>query len=283
MKVSDPIVSASWLKANLNAPDVRVLDATWVAPWTDNNARETAKRLYSEGHIPGAQFFDIDDIADQNTDLPHMMPSPEKFSSRVRKMGMGDGNRIVVYDRGNFMASARVWWMFRAMGHSDIVVLDGGWNAWLSVGGAIEDMPPVQSDRHFTVRVQNHLIKNYAQVCSLKDNPNVVVLDARPEPRFSGRDPEPRPGLKSGHIPGSKNLPMNSLVTPDGLLKSADELRTIFKFVEDDDYVVATCGSGVSAAVIVLALQRLGRDDVALYDGSWTDYASRPDAVIAVS
>ena len=144
-------------------------------------------------------------------------------------------------------------------------------------------MPPVQSDRHFTVRVQNHLIKNYAQVCSLKDNPNVVVLDARPEPRFSGRDPEPRPGLKSGHIPGSKNLPMNCLVTPDGLLKSADELRTIFKFVEDDDYVVATCGSGVSAAVIVLALQRLGRDDVALYDGSWTDYASRPDAVIAAS
>lgn len=283
MKVSDPIVSASWLKENLNAPDVRVLDATWVAPWTDKNARETAKRLYSEGHIPGAQFFDIDDIADQNTDLPHMMPSPEKFSSRVRKMGMGDGNRIVVYDRGNFMASARVWWMFRAMGHSDIVVLDGGWNAWLSVGGAVEDMPPVQSDRHFTVRVQNHLIKNYAQVCSLKDNPNVVVLDARPEPRFSGRDPEPRPGLKSGHIPGSKNLPMNCLVTPDGLLKSADELRTIFKFVEDDDYVVATCGSGVSAAVIVLALQRLGRDDVALYDGSWTDYASRPDAVIAAS
>ncbi len=283
MRVVDPLVSVDWLKEYLNAPDVRVLDATWIAPWVDANAHETARKLYNEGHIPGAVYFDIDEIADQDTDLPHMMPPPEKFSSRARKMGMGDGNRIVIYDRGNFMASARVWWMFRAMGHSDIRVLDGGWNAWVKADGPVEDLPPLQKDRHFTVRVQNHLIKDYGQVCALKDNPNVVVIDARPEGRFKGQDNEPREGLPSGHIPGSINIPMSTLVTPEGYLKSADELRVIFKAIEEDDYIVASCGSGVSAAVILLALQRLGRDDVALYDGSWTDYASRAYSEIATS
>lgn len=280
MKIADPLVSAQWLKDHLTAPDVRVVDATWVAPWADSNSRATAKRLYNEGHIPGSVYFDIDEIADTESDLPHMMPSPEKFSSRVRKLGLGDGNRIVIYDRGNFVASARVWWMFRMMGHEDVRVLDGGWTAWLSVEGAVEDLPPVTRERHYTVRVQNHLLKNYTQVCEALKRSDTIVLDARSEGRFSGKDAEPREGLPSGHMPTSINIPSSTLIAEDGCLKSTDELAPLFKGVDDGVSVIASCGSGVTAAIILLAMQRLGRDDVALYDGSWTEYASQAGSEI---
>ncbi len=283
MKVDDPLVSVDWLKDHLAAPDVQVVDATWVPPWTDNDARATAKRLYAEGHIPGAVHFDIDDIADTDTDLPHMLPQPEKFTSRVRKLGLGDGNRIVVYDRANFMASARVWWMFRVMGHEDVRVLDGGWNAWTNAGGSVEDLPPVVQERHFTTRVQNHLVRNYEQITQAINNPDMLILDARSEGRFEGHQPEPRAGLPSGHMPNAVNTPASSLINSDCTLKSAEELSGLLGPLSRDKALIASCGSGVSAAVILLALHRLGRDDVALYDGSWTDYASRPNAEIVSS
>ena len=284
MNTSDPMVSVQWLKDHLKAPDVRVVDASWIAPWSDNVSPQAARRLYSEGHIPGSVFFDIDEIADTDSDLPHMLPSPEKFSSRVRKMGLGDGNRIVIYDRSNFMASARVWWMFRVMGHSDVKVLDGGWDAWIREDGAVEDLPPVQSsDRHFTVRVQNHLVKSLDQVKDLVGDASALVLDARPKDRFDGTAPEPRAGLNSGHIPGSDNVPASSLIDSAGCLKSPDQLSELLSGYMNVSNLVASCGSGVSAAVILLALQRAGRDDVALYDGSWTEWALDKDTEIATA
>lgn len=280
MKIADPLVSAEWLKSHLDAPDVRVVDATWIAPWTDSSSQETARRLYKEGHIPGAVYFDIDEIADTDNPLPHMLPSAEKFSSRVRKLGLGDGNKVVIYDRGNFVASARVWWMFRVMGHEDVRVLDGGWNAWLGVGGAVEDLPPLTRERHFTVRVQNHLLKTYVQVVDALERDDTIILDARAPARFEGVAPEPRADLPSGHMPSSVNIPSSELVDEHGMLKSADELATIFKGIEDDAAIITSCGSGVTAAILLLALQRLGRDDAALYDGSWTEYASKPGSEI---
>ena len=283
MKIEDPLVSAQWLKDHFSAPDIRIVDATWVAPWAATDSRSAARRQYDEGHIPNAVFFDIDEIADSETDLPHMLPSAEKFSSRVRKLGLGDGNRIVIYDRGNFAASARVWWMFRVMGHEDVRVLDGGWNAWLGVDGAVEDLPPVTQERHFTVRVQNHLLRSYAQLQEALTRDDTLILDARPEGRFKGKDPEPREDLPSGHMPSAINVPASSLVTPDGFMKPSSELAPLFKGVDDDVAVIASCGSGVTAAIILLAMQRLGRDDVSLFDGSWTEYASTPGAEIVTS
>lgn len=272
--MSDPLVTAEWLSQHLSAPDVCVVDASWVPPWSPDAGSGASKKLYDAGHIPGAVFFDIDEIADTDSALPHMLPSPEKFSSRVRNMGLGDGKTIVVYDRAGFMASARVWWMFRLMGHEDVKVLDGGWTAWLEDGGSVEDLAPVTSERHHTVRMKNQLLKTADQMSAHIAKSDAIILDARPAGRFAGSEPEPRAGLKSGHMPGSVNIPATSLVDSKGRLKSADELKPVFSEMTDKSDVIATCGSGVSAAIILLALHRLGRDDVALYDGSWTEWAS---------
>ncbi|MFC6199888.1 sulfurtransferase [Ponticaulis profundi] len=283
MPIEDPMVSADWLKSHLESPDIRVIDASWIPPWSEASAPGAAKRLYSQAHIPGAVYFDIDDIADEDSSLPHMLPSPEKFSSRVRKLGLGDGHRLVVYDRSGFMASARVWWMFRVMGHSDIKVLDGGWQAWEASGGPVDDMPPIPGERHFTVRFQNQLLKNFTQVQQASSDEQTTILDARPEGRFSGKDPEPREGLSSGHIPGSFSTPATTLVDSSGCLKSKQELEDILGSHLSAPHLVTSCGSGVSAALILLALHRLGRDDAALYDGSWTDWASQPNPDIATA
>lgn len=276
----DPLVTAEWLKSHLTAPDIRVIDATWVPPWSTDYSRSASKKLYQDGHIPGAVFFDIDDIADTESDLPHMVPSPEKFSSRVRKMGLGDGKTLIVYDRSDFMASARVWWMFRLMGHNDVKVLDGGWKAWHDVEGPVEDLEPVVSERHFTVRFQNQLIKSLDQVKDQVDTSTGNILDARPPGRFAGKDKEPRAGLSSGHMPGAFNVPASSLISSDGTLKSAEELKSMLNPYLSESQVTASCGSGVSAATILLALFRLGRDDIALYDGSWSEWAAQPGANI---
>lgn len=281
MNASDPLVSADWLKSHINAPDVKVVDASWVPPWSPSYGDGASRNLYLEAHIPDAVFFDIDDVADTDSPYPHMMPSPEKFSSKVRKMGLGDGKTIIVYDRTDFMASARVWWMLRYMGHYDVKVLDGGWNAWLNAGGATEDLEPIVSERHQTVRVQSHLLKSLDQMKQGVDTGELNVLDARPGDRFKGVAPEPREGLSSGHMPGASSVPASSLLNADGTLKSADELKDIFVDHLEKPNLTASCGSGVSAAIILLALFRLGRDDVALYDGSWTEWASQTDCPIA--
>lgn len=276
-----PLVTAEWLARNIEAPDVRVIDATWFAPFL--NRAQTGHQAYLEGHIPGAVFFDIDAVAAPNAPFPHTMPEPHVFSARVRKLGLGDGNRLVVYDRNEFFASARVWWMFRAMGVTDIAVLDGGYKAWIENGGKVEDLPPVAVERHFTPRVRADLIKTKEQVASLGEASSVKIVDARPAARFTGDAPEPRDGLKSGHIPGSRNVPGSEYVDARGHMKSPDELRAAFDAAGVDPAapIITTCGSGVTAAIAALALAALGNDLVAVYDGSWTEWASDPASPIA--
>ncbi|MEO0981759.1 MAG: 3-mercaptopyruvate sulfurtransferase [Pseudomonadota bacterium] len=271
--MNDPIVSPSWLKDQLQAPDLRVIDATWFGPWVTRP--ETAFQSYERAHIPGAVFFDIDEIADTDAGLPHMLPDAVKFSSRVRRLGLGDGHRLVVYDANNFFASARVWWMFRAMGHEEIFVLDGGFSGWTAMGGQVEDLPPIPVERHYTARRRADLIKDAAQTFAAAAGAG-QVLDARPAARFSGAAPEPREDLASGHMPGSLNVPADSLVNTDGHLKSEAELRSVFEAAGASTTAdtIASCGSGVSAAVLALALARLGNWNVAVYDGSWADWAS---------
>lgn len=278
METGDPLVSAEWLLENIDAPDIRVVDATWVPPFVQD--RTPGLEAYKDCHIPSAVFFDINAVADTSSDLPHMLPDAIQFSSLVRKLGLGDGNRIIVYDDNGFFASARVWWMFRAMGHQDVKVLDGGLKAWIAAGGETEDLPPIPVVRHYTARARADLVRDKQQVRNIVQNKTAHVLDARSQERFDGTAPEPRAELSSGHIPGSHCTPASNLKTPDGKLKSADELKPLL-----GDHaahpVVATCGSGVSAAVIALALARLGNWDVAVYDGSWTEWASDPDSEIA--
>jgi len=273
MESGDPLVTADWLKANIDAPDLRVVDATWYAPFL--NPEMTGRQAWMEEHIPGAVFFDIDAIKAGGTDLPHMLPDPVIFSSRVRKLGIGDGNRIVIYDQNKFLASARLWWMLRVMGHKDVMILDGGLDAWRAAGGEIEDMPPISVERHFTARVRTDLVKDADQVMAASQSGSHMIVDTRAAGRFTGEAPEPREGLPSGHIPGSHNVPSSALINPDGTLKSAGELEALLP--KTDLPVITTCGSGVSAAIATLGYARLGNWDVAVYDGSWSEWASDPD------
>lgn len=267
---TDPLVSAQWLKENMDAPDLRVIEATWYPGFHPKAGQALTE--YRDAHIPGAVFFDIDSIKDPNSDLPHMLPDTIIFSSRVRKMGIGDGNRLVVYDRNQFMASARVWWTLRAMGVKDVMVLDGGFAAWEAAGGEIEDMPPMPMERHFTPRFRSDLVKSREQVRAALADGLTQVIDARSPGRFTGEEPEPRADLSSGHMPGSRNVPAGALLNPDGTMKSAEELRSLFGVTAAP--IITTCGSGVTASTLALALARIGRDDVAVYDGSWTEWAS---------
>ncbi|GAM99311.1 thiosulfate sulfurtransferase [alpha proteobacterium U9-1i] len=274
---ADPLVTAAWLAERLDAPDIRVVDATWFMP---NDPRD-AKALYAERRIPGAAFFDIDEIADTSTDLPHMLPPPEKFASRMKKLGIGDGARVVVYDSAGIFSSARVWWTFRVMGHDDIVVLDGGFPAWEAGGYPIEDgVPPPRSERHFTARFRADLVRDLADMRRAVDA-GVPIIDARPTPRFTAEAPEPRAGLRGGHMPGARTLPTAPLLR-DGKMLPREELARVFAEAgaKTDQPAIATCGSGVAASVIALAMARLGRWDASVYDGSWTEWGGREDTPV---
>ena len=276
----DPIVSCAWLAERLDAPDIRPVDATWFLP---GDARD-AKALFAERRIPGALFFPIDEIADTASTLPHMLPTPELFSSRMRKLGIGDGNRVVVYDSQGLFSAARVWWTFRVMGHDDVVVLDGGFPAWERGGYPIETGPPQQRmERHFTARFRADLVRDVNDVQRLVARGGAPILDARPAPRFRGEAPEPRAGVKSGHMPGAHSVPLSALVDEQGQLRGADDLKRIFADAGADVArpAVCTCGSGVTAAIIALALARLGRWDASIYDGAWAEWGSRDDTPIA--
>lgn len=278
MTQPDPVVSCAWLAERLDAPDTRVVDATWFMP----NDPRNAKALYAERRIPGAVFFDIDDIADHDTDLPHMLPRPEVFASRVRKLGIGDGSRIVVYDNQGIFTGPRVWWMFRVMGHDDVFILDGGFPAWERGGFPIEDGPPQSPrERHFTARMRTDLVRDIEDVRK-RIKAGAPILDARPAPRFRAEAAEPRAGLRGGHMPGALNVPFGSLTNENGELRSNAELENIFKTAGVDTHqsAVCSCGSGVTAAVIALALARLGKWDAAVYDGSWTEWGGREDTPI---
>ncbi len=277
----DALVSTDWLAAHLSAPDVRVVDATWHMPQTNRDARAE----YENCHIPGAVYFDIDDIADKNSDLPHMLPSPEKFSSRVRKLGLGDGNRIVIYSAaGGYSAAARAWWMFRVFGHEDVAVLDGGLPKWLANDHLVEDIPPLPRDRHFTARTNNFLVRNVEQLIRNVSTGKEQVIDARAADRFAGTGVEPRPCRKKGHIPGSVNVPFLNILDPDNhhSFKPAEDITRIMLAAGVDTArpLVTICGSGVTAAVLTLGLYLLGHKDVAVYDGSWSEWGDHYDTPV---
>jgi len=276
----DALVSTQWLADHLSAPDVRVVDATWAMPGSGIVPRDE----YDAQHIPGAVFFNIDEIADTNSPLPHMLPPPEKFSSRVRRLGLGNGNRVIVYDRnGGAMAAARVWWMFRTFGHKDVSVLSGGLSKWIKEGGAIEDLPPMPRERHFISRTNSLLVRDINHMLANVSSGKEQVLDARSSARFKGEEAEPRAGARSGHIPGSLNLPWAELLNPeDKTLLPAPELRQKFEAagVDFSRPVVTTCGSGVTASLLALGLHLLGHEDVAVYDGSWAEWGGRDDTPI---
>lgn len=265
------IVETDWLANHLSSPDLIVLDGSWHLP----TAGRDAKAEYLAEHIPGALFFDIDDMSDEKSSLPHMLPSTVKFSSRMKKMGIGDGARIVVYDTSGIFSAARVWWTFRAMGHQDVAVLNGGLRKWKAEGRPIEDGPPPRrSERHYTPLQNTEIIRDIDEMKALLKKPGAQIVDARPKARFEGAEPEPRPGLRAGHIPGSKSIPSQSLLNADGTFKSEAELADIFKAAGIDVTrpVVTTCGSGVTASILALALAALGQTNAAVYDGSWAEW-----------
>jgi thiosulfate/3-mercaptopyruvate sulfurtransferase len=276
----DALVSTEWLASHLSAPDVRVVDASWYTTAQNRNAREE----YDAEHIPGAVFFDIDEIADTSTTLPHMLPPAEKFSSKVRKLGLGNGNKIVIYDgTGITSAAARVWWMFRTFGHRDVSVLDGGFPKWLREGRAVEDLPPVPRTRHFVSHYNHLLVRDFDHVRANIESGREMLIDARATARFKGDAPEPRPTLHQGHIPGSVNVPFLDLIDDKTrCMLPAETLKARFAAAGIDAKrpVTITCGSGVTACTVALALSLLGHDDVAVYDGSWAEWGNRDDTPI---
>lgn len=281
MAKDDPktLVSTDWLAAHMRDPDLRILDGSYYLP----DAGRDAKAEYQEAHIPGARFFDIDDVADSRSDLPHMAPPVEKFMSRMRAMGVGDGHQVVVYDGAGLFSAARVWWLFKLMGHSDVAVLDGGFPKWVAEGRAVEDMAPVIRDRHMTVRRQAHLVRDVTQVSAASKLRDHEIIDARSPGRFRGEDPEPRPGMRAGHIPGSKNVHYASLLNDDQTMKSPEDTRAIFEAagVDLSKPAITTCGSGVTAAILSLAMARMGKDDFSLYDGSWSEWGMFPTVPVS--
>jgi thiosulfate/3-mercaptopyruvate sulfurtransferase len=277
--IDDPktLVSTDWLAAHLRDPDLRVIDASWYLP----SMGRDAKAEYNAAHIPNARFFDIDEISDSRSSLPHMAPPPEKFMSRLRAMGVGDGHQVVIYDGAGIFSAPRVWWTFRLMGKVDVAVLDGGLPKWRAEGRELDDMPPMVRDRHMTTQRQNQLVKDVTQVAHASKLHLAEIIDARPAARFRGDAPEPRAGLRAGHIPNSKNLPYADLLNPDGTMKSLDALRAAFAGIDLTKPAITTCGSGVTAAILSLALERLGHTNHALYDGSWAEWGMYDDLDVA--
>ncbi len=278
---NDPktLVSTEWLASHLKDPDLRILDASWYLP-TDN--RDTAAEFRAE-HIPGARFFDIDEISDLRSEMPHMAPPVEKFLSRMRAMGVGDGHQVVVYDSAGLFSAARVWWLFRLMGKTDIAVLDGGLPKWKAEGRPVTDEDPIIRDRHMTVTRQNQLVRDVTQVARAAKLHDHEIIDARAPARFRGEAPEPRAGLRAGHIPGAKNVFFKDLLNSDGTMKGVASLQGVFEAAGVDlkKPAITSCGSGVTAAVLSLALERIGKRDHSLYDGSWSEWGMYSDLPIA--
>ncbi|WP_372837591.1 3-mercaptopyruvate sulfurtransferase [Phaeovulum sp.] len=281
MAYDDPktLVSTAWLETHLKNPDLRVIDASWFLPTSGRDP----KAEYEASHIPGARFFDIDEISDTRSTLPHMAPPPEKFISRMRAMGIGDGHQLVVYDTAGVFSAPRVWWTFRLMGKHDVAVLDGGFPKWVAEGREVEDMPPVLRDRHITVQRHAELVKDVTQVAAASKLGDHEIIDARAPGRFEGIDPEPRPGLRVGHIPGSKNVHFATLLNADGTMKSPDALREVFLAAGVDlrKPAITTCGSGVNAAILALALEIVGHRNHAVYDGAWAEWGMFNDLKVA--
>lgn len=278
--MTNELVSTEWLEAHLGSPDIAIIDASWHLP----TANRDAKKEFREGHIPGAQFFDIDELSDTTSSLPHMLPSPEKFSSRMRKMGIGDGKRIIAYDSVGLFSAARAWWMFKVFGHEDVAILDGGLKKWNAEGRPLEDgPPPIPQERHFTARLRGSMVRDMKEVAAALKSGSAQVADARSGTRFRGEEVEPRPHVRAGHMPGAKNVHYASLLNADGTLKSPEGIKQAFQSAGIDlsKPVITSCGSGVTAAILSLGLTLISARDHALYDGSWTEWGGTEGSPVA--
>lgn len=275
-----PLVSTEWLAAHLGEPDLKVVDATYYLPHLKRDARAE----FEQAHLPGAVFFDIDAISDHTDPLPHMLPDASAFADAVGVLGIGGDDRVVAYGGRGLIASARVWWTFRVFGHDRVAVLDGGSAKWKNEGRPLESGMPAPTPRPFAATLRKELVADLDRMLAILERRDAQIVDARSRGRFAATEPEIRPGLRGGHIPGSLSLPYTELFTADNdVMRSEAEVRGAFQAAGLDlgRPAVATCGSGVSAAVLALAMYRLGRRDAAVYDGSWTEWGGRPDTPVA--
>jgi len=276
------VVSSAWLAGNLFAPDMVVFDCSTYLPGEPGNKHDA----FAQTRIPGARMFDIDAIADQDTDLPHMVPTPARFAKLVGALGVSNASRIVFYDQHGLRSSPRGWWMMRLFGHAQVAVLDGGLPGWVREGRPVESGPAtIPSPAVFVPDFRAGMLRGIGDVKRIVSEGGALILDARAKGRFDGTAPEPRAGLPSGHMPGAANVPVSEMAGPDGRIKSADALRAIFTAagVDGTRPVVTSCGSGVTACVLALGLAQAGFPEPAVYDGSWTEWASRPETTKATA
>jgi thiosulfate/3-mercaptopyruvate sulfurtransferase len=276
--MNDPLVSTAWLAERLGSADIAIVDATWFMP----GEPRTGAEAYAAGHIPGAVFFDIDAISDRANPLPHMLPAADAFAEAAGALGLRRDLTIVIYDGQGIFSAPRVWWTLRTMGFPEVFVLDGGLPKWLAEGRPVETAAPHRPAATIEPAFDPSLVRDLEAVRAALGDGETQVVDARPGPRFRGEVPEPRAGLRGGHMPGARNVAWSSLVAADGTLKPAADIRAAFEAAGVDlaKPLVTTCGSGVSASLLALALARLGRDDVAVYDGSWSEWGARSDTAV---
>lgn len=276
---NDALVDTAWVVAHLDDPKVRIVDGTWHLPPTGRNGKDE----YGEAHIPGAVYFDIDAISDPDSSLPHMIPSAEAFAAAVGAMGIANDHRVIVYDSDGLFSAPRVWWMFRAFGHDNVAVMTGGFTAWKNDGRPVSAELPSPASATFTARFNPNMVRSKAQISANIDSGGELVLDARAASRFAGKDPEFRPGVVPGHIPGSGNLPYAEIVDAEtGAFVSSTDLRNAFdaQGATGVQPVVTTCGSGITACILGLGMHLIGRDNWAIYDGSWTEWGGSDDTTI---